>query len=480
MAEAATAPSFLEKTFGIARAGSTPRREILAGVTTFLTMSYIIFVQPAFLSGLYFGFETPVMDFGAVLTATCLASAIATAIMGLLARYPIAQAPGMGANALFILTAVPAAAAAGFEDPWQVALGIIFVEGILFLILVLSGLRAKVMHSVSNSMKHGIAVGIGLFIAFIGLQNSGLVEDAPGVLVSLNENFQSPDLIVFFVGVLVTAALMARRVAGAILWGILAAAAVAVGLKLTLHLSPWGGSTLVAESVLATRFQLPEGVVSAPPSIEPTFLKLDILGALSLAMIPYVLMFLFLDFFDTMGTLIGVSERAGLLDEDGNLPRANKAFASDAVGTTVGALLGTSTVTSYIESASGVEQGGRTGLVALTVSLLFLVALFFEPIIQMVGSYPSITAPALVIVGAMMASSVTRIDWADGTESIPAFLTMIGIPLFYSIGDGLALGLVSYAAIKALAGRAREVGWVMGGLALVLVLYFIFVRSRLG
>ena len=455
------------------------RTELVAGATTFLTMAYIIFAQPAVLSGSMFGSETG-MDFGAVTTATCVAAALATAIMGLYARYPIALAPGLGQNFFFVFTALPVAAAAGAAEPWRAALGAVFVAGVLFLIISLLGIREKLMDAVSPNMKHGIAVGIGFFIAFIGLRNAQLVLADPGTTVKMNPALLSPDILVFLVGFLVAAILHARRVAGSIIWGIVGALVTALSLKLILPTLPdsVSGSSVVTESLLLTQFSLAQGVVSPPPSVGPTFFQMDLVQALTAPMIPIIVMFLFMDVFDTMGTLIGVSEQAGLI-KDNKLPRVERAMMSDAVGTVAGAALGTSTVTSYIESAAGVEQGGRTGLTALTVSVLFLVALFFYPIIAMVGSYPPITAPALVLVGAMMARNVTKIEWGDYTEGVPAFLTMIGIPFFYSIADGLSLGLVTYPVIKSLSGRAREVHWTMWALAALLVLYFVFVRSKL-
>jgi AGZA family xanthine/uracil permease-like MFS transporter len=396
--------------------------------------------------------------------------------MALLARYPIAQAPGMGENFFFVFSVIPAATAAGFANGWQVALGTVFVSGILFLILSLIGLREMIFNAISPSMKSAIAAGIGLFIAFIGLQNAGVIVKDPGSAVKLNAHFTSPDLIVFFVGLLTTAVLHARKIRGSILWGIIAATLLSVVLKLTLASS---ASPLVADSMLAKQFQFAHSVVAAPPSLAPTLFQADIVHALSPKMLPFVFVFLFMLTFDAIGTLIGVCEQAGFM-RDNKLPRAKQAMVSDAVGTVAGAALGTSTVTSFIESASGVEQGGRTGLTGIVVAILFLVALFFSPLIAMVGSYPPITAPALVIVGAMMLQNVARIDWKDYTETIPAFLILIGIPLSYSIADGLALGFVSYPLIKFFCGRGREVGWLTYVLAAVLVLYFIFVRSKMG
>lgn len=469
----------LERLFRLTENQTTARTEILAGLTTFLTMAYIIFVQPAVLSGTLFGLQTG-MDFGAVMTATCVSAALASAIMGLYARYPIAQAPGMGENFFFVFSAIPAATAAGFADGWAVALGVVFISGLLFLALSLVGIRELVMNAISPSLKSAIAAGIGLFIAFIGLQNAGVILKDPGSAVKLNPHFASPDLIIFFVGLILAASLHARRVRGSILWGIAGATLLALALKLGLPLtgSSIAGSPVVTESMLLKRFTLASGIVSLPPSLAPTFFRMDLAGALSLAMWPFIVIFLFMVFFDTVGTLVGVAGQAGFL-RDNKLPRARQAFVSDATATVIGACLGTSTVTSYIESATGVEQGGRTGLTAVTVAGLFLAALFFSPLVAMVGSYPPITAPALVLVGAMMLRNVEQIAWSDASESVPAFLLLTGIPLSYSIADGLALGFISYPLVKLLSGRGREVGWLSYGMAACLLAYFVFVRARI-
>jgi adenine/guanine/hypoxanthine permease len=465
----------LEQLFKLSVNQTTARTEILAGVTTFLTMAYIIVVQPAVLSGAMFGIQTG-LDFGAVMTATCLSAALATALMAVLARYPIAQAPGMGENFFFVFSVIPAATAAGFTNGWQVALGTVFVSGVLFLILSLVGLREMIFNAISPSLKSAIAGGIGLFIAFVGLQNAGVIVKDPGSAVKLNAHFASPDLIVFFVGLLATAVLRARKIGGSILWGIMVATLLSIALKFGLADSK---SPLVAGSMLAKQFVLATSIIAAPPSLAPTFLQMDVTHALSVRMLPFVFVLLFMLTFDAIGTLIGVCQQAGFM-RDNKLPRAKQAMVSDAVGTVAGAALGTSTVTSFIESASGVEQGGRTGLTGIVVALLFLVALFFSPIIAMIGSYPPITAPALFVVGAMMLQNVAKIDWNDATESIPAFLTLIGIPLSYSIADGLALGFISYPLVKFFSGRGRELNWLTYMLAAALLAYFIFVRSRLG
>ena len=372
----------LDRFFGLSQHGTNVRRELLAGLTTFLTMAYIIFVQPAVLS-VTRGGEPSGMDFGAATTATCLSAALATAIMALYARYPIAQAPGMGENFFFTLTVIPAAAAmiaanvksgtmhAGETEAWQIALGVVFISGVLFLLLTLVGLRQILLDTITPSMRHAIAAGIGLFIAFIGLRNAGLVV-LGDQNIGLNYQLASPDLIVFFFGLLLTAGLFALRVRGAIFWGIVAATLLAVAMqKGLLHAPPQlAQADVVQKSGLMKNFRIAAQPVALPPSIRPTLLKMDIRHALAPQMAPFILIFLFMVVFDTLGTLVGVAERAGLV-QDNKLPRANEAFLSDAAGTVVGAALGTSTVTSFIESIAGVEQGGRTGLTALAAAALF-------------------------------------------------------------------------------------------------------------
>lgn len=463
--------NWLERYFRLRENGTTVRIELLAGITTFLTMAYIIFVQPAVLSGRMFGMDTG-MDFGAVTVATCVSAAVATAIMGLYGKYPIALAPGMGENFFFVFTVMGAAGAAGFPSPWRVALGVVFISGILFYLLYAFGIREKVFDALSPSLKNGIAAGIGIFIAFIGLQNAGFIVKSPGTLVMLNTQFASPDIVLFGTGLILTLGLLARKVRGAILIGVLATALLAVAARWALpHLPSLAAVPVVAESKLMTRFALGGGIVSLPPSPAATFCRMDLVHALHAVMWPYILIFLFMDVFDTVGTLVGVGEQAGFV-KDNRLPRAREAMLADQAGTLVGAVFGTSTVTSYVESAAGVEAGGRTGLAALATAACFLLALFFAPLVAMVGSYTPITAPALVVVGAMMARNVTKIDWSDFTELAPAFLILIGIPLCYSISDGLALGFLAYPFVKALAGRAREVPPAMVVIAVALIGYF--------
>jgi AGZA family xanthine/uracil permease-like MFS transporter len=446
---------WLERQFHLSAQATTVRTEVLAGVTTFVTMAYIVFVQPAVLSTDFAGRPTG-LEFGAILLATCVGSAFASILMGLYANYPIALAPGMGEN-FFFVSVIMSVTALGIPNAWQTALGIVFVAGVIFWIISASGIRKAILNSISRSMRNGIAVGIGLFITFIGLRNTGLLVASPSTFVTLNPHLLSADIAVFFTGLMVAASLQARRVRGAILWGMLVASAAAAAFG-KIHYA---------------------GLVGLPHAQHLALFKMDIAGALSLSLLPFVIVLVFMDVFDTIGTLIGVAEQAGFT-KDNTLPRANRVLMVDATATVAGACLGTSTVTAFIESGAGVAAGGRTGLTAIVTGILFLLTLLFSPLVASVGRYLPITAPALVIVGAMMMRNVTKIDWDDFSEAIPAFLTIIGIPLFYSIADGLALGFVAYPIVKLLGGRAREVRWLTCALAALLVLYFLFVRSRLG
>jgi len=424
---------FLNRFFKLEEKKTSFRIEMVGGITTFMTMSYIIFVQPAILSGAG-------MDKGAVMFATCISSSLATLLMGILAKYPIALAPAMGHNVFF---AVIVCGTMGYS--WQVALGAVFISGTIFIILSALGVWENLVASVPDSLKHAIAVGIGLFIALLGLEYGGLVVDAPGVLVGLGDLTSKPVALVLF-GVILTSALMALRVRGAILIGILATAVLGIPLGIVKY----------------------HGILAAPPSVAPTFFKLDILGALNTGLITVVFIFFFLDLFDTMGTLIGVSGPAGFLKE-GKLPRANQAMLSDAIGTVGGAILGTSTVTSYIESTTGISQGARTGLANIFTSFLFLVALFFSPLAMMIGGdynyngliLKPVVAPPLIIVGYLMMKCVVWIDWEDLTEAIPAFLTIVIMPLTLSITEGIAFGFISYALLKLVIGRGKEVHWLI-------------------
>jgi AGZA family xanthine/uracil permease-like MFS transporter len=445
----------LERQFHLSEQATTVRVEVLAGVTTFLTMAYIVFVQPAVLSTDFAGHPTG-LEFGAILLATCVGSAFASILMGLYANYPIALAPGMGEN-FFFVSVIMSVAALGIPNAWQTALGMVFISGVIFWIVSIAGIREAILNSISRSMRNGIAVGIGLFITFIGLRNTGLLVASSSTFVTLNRHLLSPDIAVFFAGLLVATALQVRRVRGAILWGMLVAALTAFAFG-KIHYA---------------------GLVGLPHAEHTALFKMDIARALSLSLLPFVIVLLFMNVFDTIGTLIGVAEQAGFTKGD-TLPRANRVLMVDATGTVAGACLGTSTVTAFIESAAGVAAGGRTGLAAIVTGILFLLTLLFSPLVATVGRYLPITAPALVIVGVMMMQNVAKIDWDDYSEAIPAFLTIIGIPLFYSIADGLALGFICYPIVKLLGGRAREVKWLTCAMAALLVVYFLFVRSRLG
>ncbi|MBU4460384.1 MAG: NCS2 family permease [Verrucomicrobia bacterium] len=434
--------------------GVSLRTEILAGTTTFLTMSYILFVQPAVLSTDFAGNPTG-MDPGAVLLATAVSSAVATALMGLWARYPIALAPGMGEN-FFFVTTVMALGAAGVADAWRTALAVVFLSGLAFVVLSAFRIREAIVDGISPSMSAGISAGIGLFMTFIGLKSAGIITGASGTLVTLNLHLDAAALSVFGAGLAVAAALHARRKRGAILAGILVASAFA----LALGKMKFGG------------------IVGLPDVKHNAIFEFDFAGALTLKALPFIVVFLFMDMFDTVGTLVGVTGAAGW-KQAGKLPRVSQALLSDAVGTVVGATMGTSTVTSYIESATGIQAGGRTGLTALVVAALFLLALLFSPLIAMVAGYPPITAPALVIVGALMMRNTARIAWDDPTEALPAFLVLAGIPLCFSIADGLALGFLAHPVLKLLAGRGREIRWPMAVVAVTMGLYFVFVRSQI-
>lgn len=436
--------AFLERTFRLAENGTTVRREVLGGATTFMTMSYIIFVQPAILG-------TAGMDKGAVMVATCLASALATLLTGLLARYPIAQAPAMGHNVFF---AVVVCGTMGYT--WQVALGANFISGLVFVVLALAGVWGKVVAAVPDGLKYGISVGIGLLIALVGLEYGGIVVGRPGVLVGLGDLGSPPVLLVLF-GLALTAVLMVVRFPGAILAGILATALAGI---------PFG----------IVRFH---GVTAPVPSLAPTFLKLDIAGAVSSGLVSVVFVFFLLDVFDAIGTLIGVGSAGNFL-KDGRLPRADQAMLADAAGTVGGVLLGTSTVSSYIESVTGIAQGARTGLANVVTSALFLVALFFSPVAQMISGEVDyggmvlrpVIAPALIVVGSMMMKGVKAIDWDDLTEALPAFLSIVVMPLTMSITEGISFGFIAYVLLKVAAGQGRRVHWLIYAFAGLFVLRY--------
>ena len=413
----------MESYFGLKAHGTDVKTEVIAGITTFLTMAYILIVQPLTL-------QNAGMDFGGVFTATALASMIGTLVMALAARLPFALAPGMGLNAFFAFSVV-----IGMGKSWQFALTAVFIEGLIFLLLTAFNVREAIVNSIPRNIKRAISVGIGLFIAFVGMQNAGMIVNNDATLVSLGE-FATPAVLVAVIGLIVTGALVALRVKGALLLGILGATLVGI---------PFGVTT-VNEG-----FRL----VSMPPSLAPVALQFEWGQIFTVDMLIVVFTFLFVDMFDTVGTLVGVATKAGLVDSEGRIPRVKQALLADAVGTTVGAMLGTSTVTTYIESASGVEEGGRTGLTALVVAVLFLVALFFSQLFLLIPG--AATAPALILVGVFMVSPVKDIDFDDYTEAIPAFLTMIMMPLTYSISEGIVFGVLSYIVLKVATGAGRSV-----------------------
>jgi len=434
--------------FQLAAHGTSVGTEALAGLTTFLTMAYIIFVQPAVLSACG-------MDFGGVLVATCLSTALGTTLMALLANYPIAVAPAMGHNFFFAYTVVLA-----MKVPWRVALGAVAVAGIVFILTAGIGLRERVITAIPTSIKHAIAAGIGLLIALVGLEWGGLIVAAPDTLVALGD-LRSPPVVLAIGALALTSVLVARRVPGAFLWGIVASTAIGLPLGIV-------------------RYQ---GIASRPPSMAATFLQLDIAGAFAPGMLVVIFVFFFLALFDSIGTLVAVGSQAGLM-RDGTLPRARQALLADAIGTVAGAMLGTSTVTAYIESGAGVAAGGRTGLASLVTAALFLLSLFLHPLVRMVGGgysaggrilYPAIAAP-LVLVGTMMIGGLRQIAWDDPTEAIPAFLTMIMMPLAVSITEGVAFGVVAYVLLKIATGRAREVHALMHVFAALFLVRYAFLR----
>jgi len=468
----------LERFFKLSEHNTTIRREFTGGMVTFLTMSYIIFLQPAILHQAH-------MDFNSVMMATCLASALATLIMGFYANYPIGLAPGMGENFFFAFTVVLMLGVS-----WQQALGIVFISGVAFVILTVLKVREKFIDSIPASLKSAIAAGIGALIGFIGLVNSGIIirNNSPLKAIAYGQDikpetiakkldtfeysagalklgdFSNPATLVAVIGLFIIVALLVKKIKGSMLWGILLTALVGMMFGVV----KW------------------QGVVSAPPSIKPTFLQLSFENVFTLDMLPIILVFFIMDFFDTIGTLIGVSSRAGLL-KNNKLPRASRALMADALGTVSGALLGTSTVTSYIESTAGVEEGSRTGLASVVTGFLFLLAVFFSPLVRMIGGgyayslenkiflYP-ITAPVLIVVAALMLKEVTKIQWDDYSESIPAFLTVIGMPLTGSIADGLAFGFISFTIIKFITGKWRDINVILIVITILFLVRFIFLK----
>ena len=426
--------------FKLAENETTARREILAGCTTFLTMAYIIVVNPQILS------QTG-MDFGAVFVATCVAAAIGTVIMALYANYPIALAPGMGLNAYFTYTVV-----LGMGIAWQVALGAVFISGLLFFALSVLPVREWIINAIPQTLKMAISAGIGLFLGIIALQNAGIVIDNPATLVSLGDVTQ-PEALLAAAGFVLMVALDTRGVPGSVLIGILVIAAVGIALGIS-------------------EFQ---GVASTPPDPLPTLGQLDIAGALNVGLVTIIFAFLFVDLFDSAGTLVGLAHRAGLLDQQGRLPGLRQALVADSTATVAGSVLGTSTTTSYIESAAGIKAGGRTGLTALTVAVLFLLCLFFAPLAKSVPSYA--TAPALLFVACLMARGLTEVNWEDQSEYAPAVVTALAMPLTYSIADGIGIGFITYAAAKLLSGRFDQLSPAVLLIAALFILRFAFLEA---
>ena len=430
----------LDHYFGFTKLGSTFEREILGGATTFATMAYIVFVNPSILADAGIPFQ-------AAMAATCISAAFGSLFMGLWARHPIALAPGMGINAYLTYSVV-----GDMGVNWQTALGAVFLSGAIFLALTAVGFRRKVLESMPRELFPAVAAGIGLFLALIGLRNVGIIVPNDTTLVSLGD-LSSPNALLAIGGLLLIASLQARRVPGAVLVGVLAVSVVAAASGL----SPWTPLSWSWTEMTAGAFQL------------------DIPGALDIGLLDIVFVFLFVDFFDTLGTVVAVTNKAGLQDAQGRIPRLDRMLTVDAVATMTGAVCGTSTVTSYIESAAGIAAGARTGLAAVTTGLLFLAAL---PLAPLVGAIPSAaTAPALIFVGALMMTAVRQIDWDDVSVGTSSFLTLLAIPLTYSIANGLSIGVIAYDALKILKGEGREAGWLVHALAVLFVLRFAYLSA---
>ena len=436
----------LERLFGLRRHETTWRTEVLAGFTTFLTMAYIVVVNPSIMG-------QAGLPIAAVAAATCLAAGFGSILMGFLSNYPLALAPGMGLNAYFTFTVVK-----GMGVPWETALGCVFISGVVFLVLTLVGLRQLIIEAIPKSLFSAVAGGVGLFIAFIGLKDAGVIVANPGTMVGLGD-LTSPTAALSLVGLILIAALQAWKVRGAILIGILVTAAAGWALGLA-HLAP---------------------ASYAFKDLSATVLKLDIGGAfnlkggLAVALLEIVFVFLFVDLFDNIGTLVAVTNKAGLVAPDGTIPRLNRILIADSIATMFGAVVGTSTVTSYVESASGVAVGGRTGLTSVVVGVLFLCTLFVAPLVQAIPT--AATAPALILVGALMIGALAEVEWTDPIEAVPAFLTVIIIPLSFSIANGLAFGITSHAALTLLRGKARPKDWLLFVLAALFVARFIYLAQ---
>ena len=456
----------LDKLFHLKENHTDVKTEVMAGITTFMTLAYILAVNPTILSA-------SGMDRGSVFTATALSAFIASCLMALLSNYPFVLAPGMGLNAYFTYTVV-----LGMGYSWQQALAAVFAEGIIFILLSLTNVREAIFNSIPMNLKHAVSVGIGLFIAFIGLQNAKIVVGNDSTLVSIfsfkssvaEGTFSSQGITVLLalIGILVTAILLAKDVKGSILWGILITWVLGIICQLT-HL-------YVPNADLGYYSLLPDfssGI--SVPSMAPTFMKMDFSIVFSLDFVVIMFAFLFVDMFDTLGTLIGVASKADMLDKDGKLPNIKGALLSDAVGTTVGAMCGTSTVTTFVESASGVAEGGRTGLTSIVAGILFALSLLLSPIFLAIPSFA--TAPALIVVGYLMLTSVTKIDFSDMTEAIPCFIAIIAMPFMYSISEGISMGVISYVVINLITGKAKEkkISALMYVLAVLFVLKYIFI-----
>ncbi len=450
----------MEKLFKLKENGTDVRTEIMAGITIFMTMAYILAVNPGILSAAG-------MDSGAVFTATALASAIGCTCMAFFANLPFALSAGMGLNAFFAYTVV-----IGMGYSWEMALTAVFVEGLLFIILSVTNVREAIFNAIPGTLKIGVSVGIGLFICFIGLQNAHICVDGSTLVTmfSFSESlkdgsFSSEGISVLLalIGIMLTAYLVIRQIKGNLLIGILATWALGIICQLV--------GLYVPNPEAGFYSLIPSGIIAAPASLAPTFLKLDfsIIGTVNFFVVMFS--FLFVDIFDTLGTLIGCASKAEMLDEDGHLPGIKGALLADAVATTVGATLGTSTVTTFVESTSGIAEGGRTGLTALTTGAFFLLSLFFSPIFLAVPSFA--TAPALIIVGFMMMQQVIKLDWYDPIEAIPAFIAIVAMPFLYSISEGISLGIISYVILHLFSGKTNKISILMYVLAIVFVLKYI-------
>ena len=433
--------SFLQKTFGLNPAKHSVRTEIIAGITTFLTMAYILAVNPSIFSAL----ESQGMPTNAVFTATALAAIVGCLVMSIYAKKPFGLAPGMGLNAFFVYTVCLA-----MGHPWQMALTAIFLEGILFILLTVTNVRKLIVDAIPVTMKRAIGAGIGLYIAFIGLKSAGIIVNSEATSVALG-SFSEPAVILSIIGFLITSVLVILNVKGGMLLGII-------------------DTTLIGIPMGVTNFN---GVMSTPPSIAPIFCQFEWSQILSWDMVAIVFTFLFIDMFDTIGTVVGVSVKSGMVDKDGNVDGINKVLMADAVATVAGAVFGTSTTTTYIESASGVSEGGRTGLTSFTIAVCFAIALMFSPLFLAIPG--AATGPVLFIVGVMMASPVRDIDWSDYSEAIPAFVTMLLMPLAYSISDGIMLGMITYTLLNALAGKLKKVSVMMWILAVLFILRYVLI-----